>query len=240
MAKETYYFQHDYEPLSDLKLSALVGEFGAVGYGLYWRIVELLHSESEHKLAHKKYNYSALAKQMLTSVEQVENMLNYAIEVCELFCSDGEYFWSNRVLRNIDKRNVIIEKRSFAGKMSAEKRKKATHDEHMLTHVQQNSTKESKVKEIKEKKISNNVHPTFEEVKNYCLERNNSVDPQKWIDYYTANGWKVGRNTMKDWKAAVRTWEKNGYENNSRNNEAGRKHRDVPSGDYSSDWSEQA
>lgn len=50
--------------------------------------------------------------------------------------------------------------------------------------------------------------PTFEEVKAYCSERNNSVDAQRFIDYYTSNGWKVGKNPMKDWKAAVRNWER--------------------------------
>lgn len=50
--------------------------------------------------------------------------------------------------------------------------------------------------------------PTLEEVKAYCLERQNNVDAEKFIDYYTSNGWKVGKNSMKDWKAAVRTWEK--------------------------------
>ena len=51
--------------------------------------------------------------------------------------------------------------------------------------------------------------PSLEEVKAYCDERRNGVDPQRFVDYYTANGWMVGRNRMKDWKAAVRTWEKN-------------------------------
>lgn len=52
------------------------------------------------------------------------------------------------------------------------------------------------------------VKPTLEEIKTYCLERKNNVDPEKWLDYYESNGWKVGRNSMKDWRAAVRTWEK--------------------------------
>jgi hypothetical protein len=55
--------------------------------------------------------------------------------------------------------------------------------------------------------------PTLEEVTAYCIDRNNSVDPQHFIDYYTSNGWLVGKNKMKDWKAAVRTWERNGYSN---------------------------
>lgn len=51
--------------------------------------------------------------------------------------------------------------------------------------------------------------PTVEEVAAYCKERNNGVDAQRFMDYYTANGWKVGRNAMKDWKAALRsTWER--------------------------------
>lgn len=53
------------------------------------------------------------------------------------------------------------------------------------------------------------VIPTIQEVSDYCRERGNSVDPQRFIDYYSANGWMVGKNKMKDWKAAVRTWEAN-------------------------------
>lgn len=49
--------------------------------------------------------------------------------------------------------------------------------------------------------------PTLEEVASYCKERQNSVDPQEFIDHYESVGWMVGRNHMKDWKASVRTWE---------------------------------
>lgn len=50
--------------------------------------------------------------------------------------------------------------------------------------------------------------PTVEEVEAYCLERNNKVDAERFVDFYASNGWRVGKNPMKDWKAAVRTWEK--------------------------------
>lgn len=49
--------------------------------------------------------------------------------------------------------------------------------------------------------------PTLEEVKNYCLERNNKVNAENFIDFYSSKGWYIGKNKMKDWKAAVRTWE---------------------------------
>jgi len=50
--------------------------------------------------------------------------------------------------------------------------------------------------------------PTLDEVRVYCSERNNSVDAQMFIDFYASKGWRVGNQSMKDWKAAIRTWEK--------------------------------
>ena len=52
------------------------------------------------------------------------------------------------------------------------------------------------------------VPPTVEEVRAYCLERNNNIDPEAFVDFYESKGWLVGKTKMKDWKAAVRTWEK--------------------------------
>lgn len=52
------------------------------------------------------------------------------------------------------------------------------------------------------------IPPTVDDVRAYCQERNNKVDPQKFVDFYSCKGWMVGKNHMKDWKAAVRTWEK--------------------------------
>jgi hypothetical protein len=53
--------------------------------------------------------------------------------------------------------------------------------------------------------------PTLEEVEAYCRERNNNVDPHAFFDHYSANGWRVGRNPMKDFKAAIRYWERSEY-----------------------------
>ncbi len=64
------------------------------------------------------------------------------------------------------------------------------------------------------------IAPTLEQVAEYCKERNSSVNPESFISYYSANGWKVGKNPMKDWKAAVRNWENNGYDNNKQSNQS--------------------
>ena len=70
-------------------------------------------------------------------------------------------------------------------------------------------------KNDKNDKKNNNIFipPTIEEVTSYCKERNNSVDPQRFIDFYESKGWMIGKNKMKDWKAAVRTWERKDKEN---------------------------
>lgn len=57
------------------------------------------------------------------------------------------------------------------------------------------------------------VRPTVDEIRAYCAERKNNIDAQHFWDYYEARGWKVGgRTAMKDWRAAVRTWEKNNFQ----------------------------
>ena len=53
--------------------------------------------------------------------------------------------------------------------------------------------------------------PSISDIKQYCIERNNCVNAEQFYDYYESNGWKVGKNSMKDWKAAVRTWERSEY-----------------------------
>lgn len=69
------------------------------------------------------------------------------------------------------------------------------------------SDKDIKEKDKKEKRF---VKPSVDEVRTYCEERHNNVDPDTFIDFYESKGWKVGNQSMKDWKACVRTWEKRG------------------------------
>lgn len=50
--------------------------------------------------------------------------------------------------------------------------------------------------------------PSVSEVADYCRERGNTINAEQFVDFYEARGWKLGRQTMRDWKAAVRTWER--------------------------------
>lgn len=71
-----------------------------------------------------------------------------------------------------------------------------------------------KMENVEMKNIKENVKerrfspPTVEEVAAYCSERGNGVNPERFVDFYAAKGWKVGNQPMKDWRACVRTWEK--------------------------------
>lgn len=72
-----------------------------------------------------------------------------------------------------------------------------------------NTKKEKDVTNVtSEKKRQIFKPPSVEQVEEYCLERNNGIDAQSFVDFYGSKGWMIGKNKMKDWKAAVRTWER--------------------------------
>lgn len=68
------------------------------------------------------------------------------------------------------------------------------------------------LKNLKTEKVKPNgrfAPPSVDEVRSYCIERKNGIDPSAFIDHYEANGWMRGKSKIKSWKACVRTWEKN-------------------------------
>jgi DNA-binding transcriptional MerR regulator len=76
-----------------------------------------------------------------------------------------------------------------------------------LTNNQQTTNKQLTTNKNDKKERMLFIVPSLQEVSDYCQERNNNVDSQKFFDFYESKGWMVGKNKMKDWKAAVRTWE---------------------------------
>lgn len=201
--KESYYFSHDYDAQNDPKLQALISEYKAEGYGVYWAIIEMLHKETYHELPLKKYVFLAIAKQMLTSAEQVEAIINFAINDCELFVENDGVFYSERVLRNFEKRAEISQKRSEAGKLGA--------------IAKQNLANASKGKESKSKESKVNL----EEKQNDFLSQLkdfNSQYPKDMINgfylYWTEpnkSKTKLRYEMEKTWDIARRlaTWERN-------------------------------
>lgn len=71
-----------------------------------------------------------------------------------------------------------------------------------------NDMPEATIQTIKEKAF---IKPTIKEISEYCRERKNNISAEQFYDFYESKGWFVGKSKMKDWKSAVRTWERNNF-----------------------------
>ena len=116
--------------------------------------------------------------------------------------------------------------RLYDRRISEERKQKKLTQSRNLEEIFEKSTPEIEIELEKDIEIEKEIHssakstttkrkrfekPTLSQITQYCLERNNCVNAEQFYDYYESNGWKVGKNAMKDWKACVRTWERNEY-----------------------------
>lgn len=86
-------------------------------------------------------------------------------------------------------------------------------EDNIGTEEGQDRDKNKNVKNVKNNiNNNNNIPPKIEEVSEYCTLRENRVNPEQFMDYYGSKGWMIGKNKMKDWKAAVRTWERRNHD----------------------------
>jgi hypothetical protein len=108
---------------------------------------------------------------------------------------------------------IKLQKKSSNLSKNALRRWKISHKKTCKKHanaMQMDMPSEYEVEN--EKEVNKGRQPKVEEVAAYCTERNNKIDPQGFVDFYESKGWMIGKNKMKDWKAAVRTWEKRSKE----------------------------
>ncbi len=186
-----------------LKILTLAGEVNDGGLVYFTRNLpyteELLATEFDRPLSTVR-----LALQVFQSFGMIE-IVNDIIMV-----SNWEEY------QNTDKLSEIREYNRIAKQKQRQKQKLLAdvNDMSMTCQLSQDTDidiDKDKDKEIdieKEKKRKRFTPPTVEEVRAYCQERKSRVDPEQFVDFYSAKGWMVGRNPMKDWKACVRTWEK--------------------------------
>ena len=188
----------------------MIEQLGMEGYGIYWMLVEALRDQPDY--TYPVANIPALARRYNTSAEKVRTVVyNY-----ELFTvKEDKIFFSESLNRRMLVFNENRAKRSAAGRLGMARR---WGDNNVITPLlQSNSTvitskvKESKVKEKESiEKVATKrtafVAPSLQEVKDYISEKGYTVDAQRFIDFYEAKGWMIGKNKMKDWRAAVRTW----------------------------------
>jgi hypothetical protein len=225
MTKKAPFFSHDMNARHDPKVSAMRCVYGTEGYGWFWMLVEMMAESDGYQLDYaSKYTTTAYAMQLQCKPDIMHKFIHDCITEFELFEADDMYFWSNSLRNRLHYRDAVSEKRTKAARKRWEKSDDDANAMQMHSkcnaNAMQNDANETKQNETKQNETKQDIAdkpppvkrftpPSLEEVQAYCSERKNNVDAEKWLDYYTSNGWKVGKVKMSDWKAAVRTWEKN-------------------------------
>ncbi|MEN8614178.1 DUF4373 domain-containing protein [Dehalogenimonas sp. THU2] len=125
MNKDTYYFAHDYNAHTDLKIRALRKHYGWEGYGWFWFIIETLRGESEYSLQYSEFVFESLSEEMKCEPADAKKFIDHCVSF-GLLKMDAEKFFSPRLNRNMGEYQDSIEQRRQAGKISASKRKKST------------------------------------------------------------------------------------------------------------------
>lgn len=202
------WFKHDTSANMDAKLQDVLLDYGLEGYGLYWYCIELIAGKiSKDNLTFSlEHDARIIARNTGSTPQKVQEMMKHFMDLGLFESSNSGVITCLKLAKRLDQsmtsnakmREMILDVKNHDGIMTASSKS--------LTESCKNRIEENRKEKNKQKRFN---PPTFEEISNYCTERKNNVDANKFIDYYTANGWKVGKNPMKDWKAAVRTWERN-------------------------------
>ncbi len=182
MGKEAYYFSHDANARNDPKISAMRSVYGTEGYGRYWIIVEMLREQAMLKLCFSKaYVWSSIAKQIDSDAKQAENFVNDCINQFELFVCDGEYFWSESLIRRMKEREEHRQKRVDAGRKGGLSNAKAKLEQ-SSSNAQAKPSKERKGKERKDKDKEIEMSPQerailaeFASVKDYPYDEGKDI-----------------------------------------------------------------
>ena len=125
--------------------------------------------------------------------------------------------WSK--YQSVDKMNDLKEYNRIKQRESRERRKllecsnvndmSMTVNDNVNLDIDKNRLEEDKKEEKNNSKTKRFKKPSVEDIETYCNERNNNINPNAFYDYYESKDWMIGKNRMKDWKAAIRTWERN-------------------------------
>lgn len=201
MKENTFYFTHDFNSRSDIKIKKLIMKYGILGYGIYWCIVEDLYQNANALPMHCE----SIAYELRTSPEIIESI----IKDFDLFVYDAENFGSLSVQRRIDERNS----KSLKARESAFKRwnKSESNANAMQTQSECNAIKESKVKENKRKEIkinnpsnkfdvaSGNFNSDFEKsIKDDLSNSNNHIEGDVSNEKDNATGERITAKNQKE------------------------------------------
>nr|DAF47746.1 MAG TPA: DnaD like replication protein [Podoviridae sp. ctiVc2] len=167
---------------------------------------EMLASVTGHQIGTVKQALSIFKD--LGLIDVLENGAIYMLDIQNFIgkgSSEADRKREYRQRIETDRTNVQTNLRQISEKSPPEIEKELEIDIEIEKEIHSSAKSTTKKRKRFEK-------PTLSQITQYCLERNNNVNAEQFYDYYESNGWKVGKNAMKDWKACVRTWERNGYD----------------------------
>lgn len=178
-------------------------------------------------------NYAALPHEYLEEMEALNDaefgrltraLLVYSMTGEQIALCGNERFYAKRVMAQEDRFKAnykeLSKVRSEAGKAGANAKWQGesaiANDGKAMANDSKNGNTKTKTKtdtlssdddKSNRARTTRFTPPSVDEVAEYVRSRGSSIDAERFVDYYSANGWKVGKNPMRDWKAAVRTWE---------------------------------
>jgi hypothetical protein len=202
--------------------------------GLWIDMLSLMHqSPRRGYLQHsngKPMTAEQLARVTGCSTDEVSLYLRELEDAGVFCCTDDGVIYSRRMVR--DERRREQYRQSKARRSGRNCGKPVEFHNHSTTFPHASSTSRSSVKNKsppegppqRRSRSSGKLRPpSVDDVAAYCRERGNSVDPQQFVAFYESNGWRVGKNPMRDWKAAVRTWERRQASDSSRSDSGRRR-----------------
>ncbi len=241
MAKESNrnYFPHEYTAKDDPKCEMVIEVMGMEGYGIFWVLLEVLRAQPDY--TYPVANIPIIARKYNADSDIMRRVVFdfglFTIENDNIFFSKGLL----KRMRPMDEKRARL---SEAGKAGADKRWKSSDesgsDSHPNSHlnrdvcsnknrIEDNREEDNRrgvvgERDDKRRRVATKrtafVAPTLEEVKAYFASiGDNTSNADKFFDHFTANGWKTGRNPMKDWQAAARNWKRRTPEFNNTINE---------------------
>jgi len=229
------WFKHDSNAHTDAKLKKVKHKYGITGYGLYWYCIELIAQRLNKNNVSFQLEEDAELIGLEWNLDQlkVQEIMQYFVSL-NLFSGDNNgRIFCLKLAKRLDDTNAknpeirqIISALNNNSEMLGDtptNSEKLRAEEIRLEEIRREKKRLDKDLEKKKKtptaKSKKFIKPTVPEIAEYCKERNNTINPEQFFDHNEAKGWLVGKAPMKDWKASIRTWERNGFNNHPSTNQ---------------------
>ena len=200
------WFKHFSDSLDDPFIQELMDRFSHFGYVAYFGLLEIIAKENGTKLTGKLNISPTYLKRKLRSTPA---KLRQVFDVCQTFGKLTATYSEKEWLFYVPK--LLILKDNYMKDLQVTGKKPSNHKE-VEVEVYKKEVEEEKKKITTKEKIYKKERfqkPTVHDIGQYCQERKNNINPEKFFDFYESKGWMVGKNKMKNWKSAIRTWENN-------------------------------